>query len=64
MPANPQAKMMAYVMPVVMGVLFLNFASGLNLYYAVQNIAALPQQLMIMREREKRKLDKAPAKKK
>lgn len=64
MPANPQAKMMAYVMPVVMGVLFLNFASGLNLYYAVQNIAALPQQLMIMREREKLKLDKAPAKKK
>lgn len=53
MPPNPQAKMMAYVMPVVMGVLFLNFASGLNLYYAVQNIAALPQQLMIMREREK-----------
>jgi YidC/Oxa1 family membrane protein insertase len=53
MPPNPQARMMAYVMPVVMGVLFLNFASGLNLYYAVQNIAALPQQLMIMREREK-----------
>jgi YidC/Oxa1 family membrane protein insertase len=32
-------------------VLFLNFASGLNLYYAVQNIAALPQQWLLARER-------------
>lgn len=60
MPPNPQAKMMMYVMPAVLGVLFLNFASGLNLYYAVQNVAALPQQLLIMRERQKLKLDKAP----
>ncbi len=60
MPPNPQAKMMMYVMPVVLGVLFLNFASGLNLYYAVQNVAALPQQLLIMKERQKLKLDKTP----
>jgi len=33
--------------------LFINFASGLNLYYAVQNIAALPQQWLIARERAK-----------
>jgi membrane protein insertase Oxa1/YidC/SpoIIIJ len=33
--------------------MFLNFASGLNLYYAVQNIAALPQQWIISRERAK-----------
>jgi YidC/Oxa1 family membrane protein insertase len=52
-PPNPQAKTMAYVMPVMFTVLFLNFASGLNLYYAVQNIAALPQQWMIARERAK-----------
>src|ERR1051325_1493006 len=44
MPPNPQAKMMSYMMPVMFTVLFWNFASGLNLYYAVQNIAALPQQ--------------------
>ncbi len=44
-PPNPQAKMMSYMMPVMFTVMFLNFASGLNLYYAVQNIAALPQQL-------------------
>ena len=52
-PPNQQAKMMAYVMPVMMMVLFANFASGLNLYYAVQNIAALPQQWLIANERAK-----------
>ncbi|HKO16460.1 MAG TPA: membrane protein insertase YidC, partial [Gemmatimonadaceae bacterium] len=50
-PPNPQTKMMSFMMPAVMTVVFLNFASGLNLYYAVQNVAALPQQWMIARER-------------
>jgi YidC/Oxa1 family membrane protein insertase len=50
-PPNPQTKMMSYMMPVMLTVLFLNFASGLNLYYAVQNIAALPQQWLLARER-------------
>lgn len=53
MPPNPQAKMMMYMMPVMMLVLFSRFASGLNLYYAVQNIASLPQQWLIMKERKK-----------
>jgi YidC/Oxa1 family membrane protein insertase len=52
-PPNPQAKMMAYVLPVTMTFIFLNMASGLNLYYAVQNLAAIPQQLLIARERAK-----------
>lgn len=52
-PPNPQAKMMGYVLPVMMTVLFWRFASGLNLYYTVQNIAALPQQWLIARERSK-----------
>ena len=52
-PPNPQAKMMSYMMPVMFTVLFINFASGLNLYYAVQNIAALPQQWLLARERGK-----------
>lgn len=52
-PPNPQAKIMAYFFPVMMTVFFLNFASGLNLYYAVQNIAALPQQWLIANERAK-----------
>jgi YidC/Oxa1 family membrane protein insertase len=50
-PPTPQSKMMAYVMPVMFTVLFWNFASGLNLYYAVQNVAALPQQWLLSNER-------------
>jgi YidC/Oxa1 family membrane protein insertase len=52
-PPNPQAKMMTYMFPAVFTIMFLNFASGLNLYYAVQNVAALPQQWLIARERSK-----------
>jgi YidC/Oxa1 family membrane protein insertase len=54
MEPNPQMKMMLYVMPVMMTFLFLNFASGLNLYYAVSNIASIPQQWLLARERQKR----------
>lgn len=65
---NPQAKMMMYVLPVVFGVMFANFASGLNLYYAVQNVASIPQQWLIMKERKKlglhTKTAAEPAKKK
>jgi YidC/Oxa1 family membrane protein insertase len=60
MPPNPQSKMMAYVMPVMLTVLFWNFASGLNLYYAVQNVAALPQQWLLSRERQSQKGTTAP----
>jgi YidC/Oxa1 family membrane protein insertase len=52
-PPNPQAKMMAYVLPVMMTVFFFNLASGLNLYYAVQNLTAIPQQWLISNERAK-----------
>jgi YidC/Oxa1 family membrane protein insertase len=52
-PPNPQAKMMSYIFPVMMTFFLLNLAGGLNLYYAVQNVAALPQQWMIARERQK-----------
>jgi YidC/Oxa1 family membrane protein insertase len=52
-PPNPQAKMMAYMMPIMFTVIFLNFASGLNLYYAVQNLVGLPQQWLLTRERAK-----------
>jgi len=52
-PPNPQAKMMGYMFPVMMTVVLINMASGLNLYYTAQNIAALPQQWMLARERAK-----------
>ncbi len=51
MEPNPQMKMMLYIMPVMMTFLFLNFASGLNLYYAVSNLASIPQQWLLARER-------------
>ena len=60
-PPNPQTKMMSYMMPAVMTMVLLNFASGLNLYYAVQNIAALPQQLLLTRERMKAAPTPTPA---
>jgi YidC/Oxa1 family membrane protein insertase len=50
-PPNPQAKMMGYMFPVMMTVVLVNMASGLNLYYTAQNIAALPQQWLVARER-------------
>jgi YidC/Oxa1 family membrane protein insertase len=58
-PPNPQTKMMLYFMPIMMTVLFLNFASGLNLYYAAQNLFSIPQQYMIA----KRRLREAPVSK-
>jgi YidC/Oxa1 family membrane protein insertase len=50
-PPNPQAKMMVYFMPVFMTVLFLRFASGLNLYYLVSNLFSIPQQYLIAMRR-------------
>ena len=50
-PPNPQAKMMVYFMPVFMTVLFLRFASGLNLYYLVSNLFSIPQQYLIAKRR-------------
>ncbi|HVX38096.1 MAG TPA: YidC/Oxa1 family insertase periplasmic-domain containing protein [Gemmatimonadaceae bacterium] len=52
-PPNPQTKMMSYMMPAMFTIMFMNLASGLNLYYAVQNIASLPQQWLIAKERAK-----------
>ena len=50
---NPQLKMMLWIMPGMMTVIFLRLASGLNLYYAASTMASIPQQLQIMRERKK-----------
>ena len=58
---NPQAKMMMYFMPVFMTILFLNFASGLNLYYTAMNFASVPQQLQITRERQRYQAQRAQA---
>ncbi|HEX9693049.1 MAG TPA: membrane protein insertase YidC [Gemmatimonadales bacterium] len=54
-PPNPQAKMMMYLMPGILTFVFLRLSSGLNLYYAVSNIASIPQQWLISKERERRR---------
>jgi YidC/Oxa1 family membrane protein insertase len=59
MPPNPQTKVMTYVFPVMMTVLFANFPAGMNMYYTVQNLAALPQQWLIANERARQNLPKA-----
>jgi YidC/Oxa1 family membrane protein insertase len=51
MPPTPQTKMMLYFLPALMTFLFLRFASGLNLYYTVQNIVSIPQQYMLAKRR-------------
>ena len=52
---NQQMKMMMYLMPIMMVFIFFRLASGLNLYYATANIATIPQQVWIARERLKMK---------
>ena len=53
-PPNPQAKMMLYIMPAFLTFIFLKLSSGLNLYYAVSNIASIPQQWLIAKQRLRR----------
>lgn len=53
MPKNPQATMMLYLMPGMFTMFLLSTASGLSIYYLVQQLAAIPQQWMIANERRK-----------
>jgi YidC/Oxa1 family membrane protein insertase len=55
METNPQMKMMLYFMPLMMGILFFTLPAGLNLYYATTNVASIPQQILIGRERKRAK---------
>ena len=54
MEPNPQMKMMLYMMQLMMTGMFLFFPSGLNLYYTVSNIASIPQQWLVAKERQRR----------
>ena len=58
---NPQLKIMMWVFPIMFTFIFLNLASGLNLYYATANLATLPQQIWIANERAKVKPIKPPS---
>lgn len=59
---TPQMKMLLWFMPIFMVVIFANLASGLNLYYAASNLATIPQQLQLMRERQRMQAKAPPAK--
>ncbi len=59
---NPQMKMMMWMMPPMMMFIFLNLASGLNLYYLTANLATVPQQYWIAKERQKIQAATPPAK--
>lgn len=59
MPPNPQMKFMLWFMPLFMVIIFLNLASGLNLYYAAQNVPGFLQQMQLTKEREKFQREKA-----
>jgi YidC/Oxa1 family membrane protein insertase len=62
MPPTPQTKMMLYFLPALMTFLFLRFASGLNLYYSVQNIVSIPQQYLLAKRRLKQGQARPPDK--
>ncbi len=51
--SNPQMKMMQYIFPIMMYVIFNRLASGLNLYYLTFNIVTAIQQKWIQRHLEK-----------
>ena len=56
--AGAQAKMIMYIMPVMIFVIFNRWASGLNLYYLCYNILTAIQQQFINKSIEKEKANK------
>ena len=50
---TPQTRMMTTIMPLIFGTFFFTLPSGLNLYYAANNLASLPQQIMLALERRR-----------
>jgi YidC/Oxa1 family membrane protein insertase len=61
---DPRQKAMLWMMPVMMTFLFNSFPSGLNLYYAVFNILAIGQQLLINKQDDDEPLRKVEKQKK
>ena len=62
-----QQKMMNVMMPLMMGFIFFNLASGLNLYYAESNLISITQQAIMNRTelgREMREMAQKRARKK
>jgi len=60
---DPKQKMMVWMMPVMMTLLFTNFPSGLNLYYFVFNLLSIVQQSYINKKHKDEPLRKVEEKK-
>lgn len=58
MPPNPQMQMMLWFMPAFMMLIFWKMASGLNLYYAAQNLPGFIQQVKMTKERQRYQKEK------
>jgi YidC/Oxa1 family membrane protein insertase len=61
---DPRQKTMVWMMPIMMTFLFNGFPSGLNLYYAVFNVLAIGQQILINKQEDDEPLRKVEPKKK
>jgi len=60
---DPKQKMMVWMMPIMMTLLFTNFPSGLNLYYFVFNLLSIAQQSYINKKHKDEPLRKVEEKK-
>lgn len=61
---NPALKMMQYVLPIMLLVIFNRLSSGLSLYYLVYNALSIAQQMMINKQMDHVKLMETVDKKK
>ena len=59
---NTQMKMIMYVMPLMLMFFFWRFPAGLHLYYTTMNLASIPQQILIGRERKRVQARNGPLK--
>lgn len=60
---DPRQKMMVWMMPVILTLLFNNFPSGLNLYYFVFNLLSIGQQIWLNKQHKGDPLRKVEPKK-
>lgn len=61
---DPRQKMMVWLMPIFLTLLFNSFPSGLNLYYFVFNLLSIGQQMWVNRQHGDQTLKKVEEKKK
>ncbi len=61
---NPALKMMQYVLPVMLLVIFNRLSSGLSLYYLIYNVLSIAQQMVINKQVDHVKLMESVDKKK